>query len=165
MVASYETLFKEMGLDLEKVEAEAKALCEATIARHKELGLPSIFPNTLTLPKNVRIADYGPTSRTYRVDRRDSDRGFKSYQLIVVQTFCLEKDGQLWQHVSVSRKGEVPSYDDMCFAKKYFIGPDKLALELHVPEDEHVNVHPNTLHLWHCMESRPTPDFRKFGQV
>jgi hypothetical protein len=50
--------------------------------------------------------------------------------------------------------------------KRIFIGNDRLALQVFAPKSEHVNYHPNTLHLWAPLSGeRPIPDFRKDGVV
>lgn len=56
-----------------------------------------------------------------------------------------------WDHVSASRKDRVPSYAEMDQIYRAFFRPGEVAMQLHVPDDQHVNVHPNCLHLW-----RPT---------
>ncbi len=60
-------------------------------------------------------------------------------------------DGEGWEHVSVSRRGRTPSYEDMDWVKRQFWSDDECVMQLHVPVDDHVNCHPNCLHLW-----RPT---------
>lgn len=74
-------------------------------------------------------------------------------------------DGQRWLHVSCSRRDRVPTYADLSEIKRVFIGRDRLALQLFVPDDEHVNIHPHALHLWSPLDHRPVPDFRCAGQI
>lgn len=63
-----------------------------------------------------------------------------------------------WEHVSVSRKSRIPTYDDMCYAKDLFWTDDECAMQLHVPKSEHVNCHPFCLHLWRPInETIPRP--------
>lgn len=85
--------------------------------------------------------------------------------LLVICTGAVEADDKRWVHVSMSRRSRLPSYDDMCLVKDQFIGRDKLALQLFVPAHQHVNIATNCLHLWHCMDGDPTPDFRHGGQI
>lgn len=56
-----------------------------------------------------------------------------------------------WDHVSVSRKNRPPNWTEMECVMRLFFKPDETAMQLHVPEIEHINNHPNCLHLW-----RPT---------
>jgi hypothetical protein len=53
-----------------------------------------------------------------------------------------------WEHVSVSIDHRVPNWEEMCFVKDLFWGDEECVMQLHVPKSEHVNVHPNCLHLW-----------------
>jgi hypothetical protein len=55
-----------------------------------------------------------------------------------------------WDHVSVSRKSRVPNWIEMEFIKRKFFRDDETAVEYHVPPSEHINYHPNCLHLWRC---------------
>lgn len=76
-----------------------------------------------------------------------------------------ERDGRRWLHVSFSRKEGIPDWGDVRAVKDLFIGRDKEALQVFPPEDEYVNFHPRTLHLWHCIDERLTPDFREDGLI
>lgn len=53
-----------------------------------------------------------------------------------------------WDHVSVSRADRCPSWEEMEHVKRKFFKDDEVAMQLHVPTKEHVNCHPNCLHLW-----------------
>jgi hypothetical protein len=72
----------------------------------------------------------------------------------------IQRDNQRWLHVSVSRQDRIPDYEELQEIKRVFVGPDKLALQVFPPAEEHVNIHPRCLHLWSCLDSRPVPDFR-----
>lgn len=85
--------------------------------------------------------------------------------LLVICSGNVEADGKRWVHVSMSRRSRLPSYEDMGLVKNSFIGRDRLALQLFVPDAQHVNYASNCLHLWHCMDGDPTPDFRHGGMV
>jgi hypothetical protein len=60
----------------------------------------------------------------------------------------LASDGGFWDHVSVSIKNRCPTWEEMEFVKRLFFEPPETAMQLHVPSDDHVNYHPNCLHLW-----------------
>lgn len=67
-------------------------------------------------------------------------------------------NGLGWEHVSVSRKSRIPSWEDMCRVKTLFWGPEACVVQYHPPESEYVNNHPNCLHLWRPREATlPTP--------
>jgi len=87
--------------------------------------------------------------------------------LKVIRTSALERDGDYWLHVSISagHGSRMPTYDEMVSVKEIFIGTAELALQVFPPRAEHVNDHPNVLHLWHCLDRRPTPDFRRGGTI
>ena len=59
--------------------------------------------------------------------------------------------GYGWEHVSVSRVNRCPNWIEMCHIKSLFFEDYETVMQLHVPTSEHINHHPNCLHLW-----RPT---------
>jgi hypothetical protein len=83
--------------------------------------------------------------------------------LMVVISVKRERDGQLWKHVSLSRQERVPTYRDLTYVKRVFVGPDHKAIMVLPAEEEHVNMHPNCLHLFQCLDRDPLPDFRDDG--
>jgi dCTP deaminase len=52
-----------------------------------------------------------------------------------------------WDHVSASRANRCPNWPEMSHLHRLFFG-DEPAMQLHVPSADHINIHPNTLHLW-----------------
>lgn len=56
--------------------------------------------------------------------------------------------GEGWDHVSVSRSNRCPNWPEMEFIKRRFFKDDETAMQLHVPPEDHINNHPNCLHLW-----------------
>lgn len=63
----------------------------------------------------------------------------------------LASSGDGWEHVSVSRARRCPNWPEMEYVKRMFFKDSETVMQLHVPESEHINCHPNCLHLW-----RPT---------
>lgn len=53
-----------------------------------------------------------------------------------------------WEHVSVSRTNRCPNWPEMCRIKELFFHDTETVMQLHVPPEDHVNVHPYCLHLW-----------------
>lgn len=53
-----------------------------------------------------------------------------------------------WDHVSVSLPNRCPNWLEMCHVKNLFWQDNETVLQLHPPEADYVNFHPNTLHLW-----------------
>ena len=68
-----------------------------------------------------------------------------------------------WEHVSIhgenERKGTMrhftPDWDMMAFIKQKFWKDSEAVVQFHVPLVDHVNVHPNTLHLWRNRNDPP----------
>lgn len=86
--------------------------------------------------------------------------------MFVISSVTLRDDKFVWHHVSCSFKHRLPEYYELCAVKDAFVGKDKLALQLFVPEKEHVNIMKNCLHLWCCLSGpRPVPDMRHGGMV
>jgi hypothetical protein len=53
-----------------------------------------------------------------------------------------------WDHVSVSRSKRCPNWVELDFVKRLFFADDEVAVQFHVPGKDHINLHPNCLHLW-----------------
>lgn len=65
--------------------------------------------------------------------------------------------GEGWDHVSVSRRNRTPNWPEMEHVKRLFFKENETAMELHVPPTDHVNCHPNCLHLWRPNDGREIP--------
>lgn len=66
--------------------------------------------------------------------------------------------GQGWDHVSVSLETRTPTWEEMEHVKRLFFKDHEVAYQLHVPPNDHINIHPNCLHLWrHRFKSIPLP--------
>lgn len=70
---------------------------------------------------------------------------YKKKELRVVSS-----DEMGWDHVSVSIKNQIPSWNIMSYVKNLFFKKDEIAFQLHPAEKDHINVHPYCLHLWRC---------------
>ncbi len=70
-----------------------------------------------------------------------------------------ERDQKRWLHVSFSREGRLPSWEELTLVKDVVIGATRTALQVLPPKSKYVNHHPYTLHLWTCLEGDVTPDF------
>ena len=69
-------------------------------------------------------------------------------------------DGRRWLHLSVSHRERVPDWDELKAVKSEFMGDRAHAVQVFPPKDQWVNDHPYCLHLWHCLDGEPLPDFR-----
>lgn len=83
----------------------------------------------------------------------------RSKGVIVIATVMLEQDGKRWLHISASRRSRIPSWEDLKVVKNLFIGPKRKAIQILPCEAEYVNINPNVLHLWCCLDGDPLPDF------
>ena len=60
----------------------------------------------------------------------------------------IASSGERWDHVSVSRQGRCPNWDEMEWIARQFFRADEVAMQLHAPASDHVNVHKHCLHWW-----------------
>lgn len=70
-------------------------------------------------------------------------------------------DGQLWQHVSISRKNRLPTWQDIRRVKDLMIGADEKAIMVLPKQAEYVNAHPYCMHLFCNRFNDPLPDFTR----
>ena len=92
-----------------------------------------------------------------------SYRGPKGITAIV--SVAKELDGLLWVHLSVAHRDRLPTYEELKLAKALFIGREKQAIQVFAPESRHINLHCYCLHLWHCLNGQPIPDFTRGGKT
>jgi len=68
----------------------------------------------------------------------------KLFQIIV-------SNGAGWEHASVSYSGNIartPTWDEMHWVKTLVWEDTECVMQLHPPQQDYVNCHPYTLHLW-----------------
>jgi hypothetical protein len=70
---------------------------------------------------------------------------------------CIASNGEGWDHVSVSLPNRCPNWMEMELVKRMFFNDEETAMQLHVPPSDHVNKHPNCLHLWRPNDGREIP--------
>lgn len=58
-----------------------------------------------------------------------------------------------WDHVSISRRNRCPNWAEMEHVARLFFKDDEVAMQLHVPAADHVNMHPYCLHWWRPHDS------------
>lgn len=89
------------------------------------------------------------------------DIGDKQNGVFVIKHMGLQivaSSGGGWEHVSVSRRSRMPTYEDMCWTKDQFWSADQTVMQLHVPREDHVNCHEYCLHLWRPIDQEiPRP--------
>jgi hypothetical protein len=72
-------------------------------------------------------------------------------QMLAIMASAADDDdeaAQGWEHVSVSLKHRTPNWQEMCFVKDLFWEEDECVVQYHPPKKEHVDFHPNCLHMW-----------------
>jgi hypothetical protein len=108
-------------------------------------------------PSSVRLIKQGLDGAAYRVQ----NGRFAGLKVIV--SVAIEGDGKAWLHVSCSRRDRLPSWEDLKFVKETFIGESNYAYQIFPPKSQYVNIHPYCLHLYHCLEEAPLPEFSFLG--
>lgn len=83
------------------------------------------------------------------------------YSKTGVSLRVIASTGGDWDHVSVSLPNRCPNWLEMSHIKSLFFREDETVMQLHVPASEHVNYHPNCLHLWrpHSVEIPRPPNW------
>ena len=85
---------------------------------------------------------------------------FESFILHVIA-----RDGQGWEHVSVSLSHRTPNWREMCFIKVLFWDKEDVVIQYHPKKSEYVNRHEHCLHLWRPVEVEvPTPPKELVGE-
>jgi hypothetical protein len=69
-----------------------------------------------------------------------------------------------FDHISISLKNRCPTWDEMEYMKNLFFEPWEVCYQLHVTNENHINVHPYCLHIWrHCDIEVPLPPKEMIG--
>lgn len=72
--------------------------------------------------------------------------------------YVIASSGGGWDHVSVSRRNRPPNWAEMEAVRELFFKNDETVIQFSVPRADHVNCHPNCLHLWRPQETEiPRP--------
>lgn len=118
-------------------------------------------------PKTVNWEPPTDLPNNWKIIRKSQDGGaYKNRTgLMVIISCCVEADEKNWIHLSVSKRKQYPSWDELVQVKELFLGKDSLAIQVLPPRVEWVNFHPFCLHLYQCLDERPLPDFRKLGTI
>ena len=65
-----------------------------------------------------------------------------------VELFVIASSGLGWDHLSISTKDRCPSWEEMEHIAKLFFKSEEVAMQLHLPEKDHLNYHEYVLHWW-----------------
>jgi len=91
---------------------------------------------------------------------RADGAAYRSNSELYVIISGIEIDHKRWIHVTVSRLRRLPTWWELKMVKNLFIGLGKSALQVLPAHREYINLQPYCLHLWHCLDGNPVPDFR-----
>jgi hypothetical protein len=86
-------------------------------------------------------------------------------QMVVIGSIAIEDDGKKWLHMSMSHRKRVPTYDELIYLKRNWIGEDRKAIMVLPEKEKHINIHPFVLHLFCCLDGDPLPDFTQGGDT
>lgn len=75
----------------------------------------------------------------------------------VATLLVLASNGDDWDHVSVSLPDRCPTWDEMEFVAGLFFKADETAMQLHVPDTDHINIHQHCLHWWRPRRGQRIP--------
>lgn len=85
----------------------------------------------------------------------------KARGLGLIHSIALEQDGELWEHISISRSdGAMPSWEQLRDTFHEVAGPEALGVVVVPPKSEHVDL-AEVAHIWRCLTRRPLPDFTR----
>jgi hypothetical protein len=77
----------------------------------------------------------------------------------MIHSIAIEQDGELWEHVSVSRRdSKMPSWEQVRDVFREVAGDGALGIIVVPPRSEHVDI-AEVAHVWRCLSKRPLPDF------
>jgi len=105
---------------------------------------------------NLRLEAYRQPNPGTGIVYRDNEGVFLiGYHGVVLTVISSDQGG--WDHVSVSLKHRTPTWAEMEYVRGLFFRDDETVMQLSVPRDETINVHPNCLHLWRPNDGREIP--------
>lgn len=143
----------------EKDAASAKPSDQLLYIEGDEIAAVVIEPEWLTIRQPATILN--PWSKV----RSTVDGGVaywnKSKRMSVILSGFVEiATARRWIHLSIAKRDQMPTYDELATAKRLFVGDDIPGYFVFAPKAEHVNLHPFALHVWCPIDSVPLPDFR-----
>ena len=122
-----------------------------------------MLPDPPAITQNLTAARVRLASRRWKQVTRGFD-GLGLWQhgarkVALIHSVAYEKDGELWEHVSVSRRdGEMPTWTQVRDVFRDVCGDDALGIIVVPPKSEHVDI-AEVAHVWRCLTKRPLPDF------
>lgn len=105
------------------------------------------------LPPEWRVVEWGIDGAKY----------MSRHGQTVIVSGNTEADGKRWLHVSTAHPRRLPTWEELRDVKDLFIGKERLALQVLPQASRYINIHAHCLHLWHCIDGEPVPDFARGG--
>lgn len=86
--------------------------------------------------------------------------------IVTVSEFQDENGSATWIHASISRADMMPTYDDLKTLYQAAFAGAGYAYQVFAPEEDHINIHRNALHLWGRLDGQPAmPKFGDMGSI
>lgn len=82
-----------------------------------------------------------------------------SDRIRVLASASINTDRKAWLHVSVSRQKRQPTWDDLVRVRDELFESEMLFVKIIPPRSKYVNINPNVLHVFHCFDGSPLPEF------
>lgn len=149
---------KIQAIHAQMIKQVAQANRELTASLVTEYDLTPPFPE---FPSSFAQRIKAQEDEFNRAWRMKQGAGKGLLVLASVATYGLHA----WYHVSFSRRDKVPSYDEILWVREHFFSPDMKAIQVFPKKSNHVNFHPNCLHLWANLCVDPLPNFDVLGLV
>lgn len=120
---------------------------------------PLAWSPPASLPAKWRVQERRRDGASYVVT---TERGW----MTVIASACQESDGKRWVHLSCAYPSRLPTWTELTMIRDVLLGAHAKTIQVLAPKSEHVNIHPYCLHLWHCLDGDPLPDFTQgTGQI
>jgi hypothetical protein len=138
-------------------EVPTAALLETLLfERELETAAELDWEPPVVLPPLWEEVQRGPDGAKYRAP---------ALNLVAIASVARELDGKRWVHLSVSHAVRVPRWRELVEVKEWLLGTETYCYQVIPPRSRYVNIHPNVLHLWCCLDGEPLPDFTRGGNT
>jgi hypothetical protein len=107
------------------------------VFEHNRIPLGEGYRKHLGIPKEQEMGDEWNGCFVFK-----NPFGVNPYLRIIASA------GDGWDHVSVSTESRCPTWAEMDWVKRLFFEDFEIAFQLHVTPKDHINIHPNVLHIW-----------------
>lgn len=103
--------------------------------------------------------EFGPTGWCY-------DGLREPLRILVSEGPAPDDQSGVWLHASISHRDRIPTYDELVLLHHAVWGASGWAYQVFAPAVDHINIHPNVLHLWGRTDGRAElPNFGLLGSI